>query len=57
MPLDNRYQRELLLNPMPTVHRLPETAREPLKAWLGELLVTVWGAKSQALSRQEVSHD
>ena len=54
---DNRYQRELWLNPMPAAHRLPETAREPLKAWLGELLVTVWEAKSQALSRQEVSHD
>jgi hypothetical protein len=57
MPLDNRYQKKLFLDTMPSAHRLPETDREKIKAWLGELIVSVFEAKPQALGRKEVSHE
>jgi hypothetical protein len=57
MPLDNRYQKKLCLDTMPSAHRLPETDREKIKAWLGELIVSVFEAKPQALGRKEVSHE
>jgi hypothetical protein len=52
MTLDRRQQTDLFHEATPSDHRLPGVERERVKAWLGELIVSVWEEEARVDGRR-----
>jgi hypothetical protein len=54
---DNKQQRDLFHETSPSKAQLPEVERDRVRAWLGELIMSVFEAKAQVKDRPEVRDD